>query len=290
MAPRGRGGKFSKPTRGGKFTCPLGYLLRPLPEFCLLSASVLIFALLYTGGKKFSKDLTPLDADGNPVSIWGTRDKKDESSSEEESSEDEEEESSDSAGEGPASSKPKPEEMTREQRREAAKLKKQRAIARKNAKQAAPGDMPSSEEEESSEDGDEDMPANPNHTAKSRSQASKVPSAAAGPAPSARAGGGEDMANLSRREREALQAQQARERYQKLHAEGKTDEARADLARLKLVKERREAEAARKQAEKEEREERERNKESEREAKLRAAAMGGTGAKKVDAGKGKAKK
>jgi hypothetical protein len=179
--------------------------------------------------------------------------------------------------------------MTREQRREAAKLKKQRAIARKNAKQAAPGDMPSSEEE-SSEDDDEDMPANPNHTAKSRSQASKVPSAAAGPAPSARGGGGEDMANLSRREREALQAQQARERYQKLHAEGKTDEARADLARLKLVKERREAEAARKQAEKEEREERERNKENEREAKLRAAAMGGTGAKKADAAKGKAKK
>ena len=61
------------------------------------------------------------------------------------------------------------------------------------------------------------------------------------------------MANLSRREREALQAQQARERYQKLHAEGKTDEARADLARLKLVRERREAEAARKQAEKEDR-------------------------------------
>ncbi len=39
--------------------------------------------------------------------------------------------------------------MTREQRREAAKQKRQRAIARKNAKQAAPGDMPSSEEESS---------------------------------------------------------------------------------------------------------------------------------------------
>ena len=25
----------------------------------------------YTGGKKFSKNLTPLDADGNPTSMWG---------------------------------------------------------------------------------------------------------------------------------------------------------------------------------------------------------------------------
>ena len=25
----------------------------------------------YAGGKKFSKDLTPLDADGNPISMWG---------------------------------------------------------------------------------------------------------------------------------------------------------------------------------------------------------------------------
>lgn len=88
------------------------------------------------------------------------------------------------------------------------------------------------------------------------------------------------MSQLSRREREALQAQQARERYQKLHAEGKTDEARADLARLALVKERREAEKARKEAEKEEREEREREKVNSREEKLRREAMG-TGAEKA---------
>jgi len=44
---------------------------------------------------------------------------------------------------------------------------------------------------------------------------------------------------LSRREREAFQAQQAKERYQKMHMEGKTDEARADMARLKLVRQQR---------------------------------------------------
>jgi hypothetical protein len=44
-----------------------------------------------------------------------------------------------------------------------------------------------------------------------------------------------------------VQAQQAKEKYQKLHEAGKTDEAKADLARLKLIREKREAEAARKQ-------------------------------------------
>lgn len=87
---------------------------------------------------------------------------------------------------------------------------------------------------------------------------------------------------MSRREREALQAQQAKERYQKMHAEGKTDEARADLERLRLVREKRDLEAARKKAEKEEREaaEKERAKEiEEKERKKREAAMGGGGVK-----------
>ena len=85
------------------------------------------------------------------------------------------------------------------------------------------------------------------------------------------------MSQLSRREREALQAQQAKERYQKLHAEGKTDEAKADLARLSLIREKREIEAARKKAEKEEREEAEKKRlegMDEKERKKREAAMG----------------
>lgn len=86
-----------------------------------------------------------------------------------------------------------------------------------------------------------------------------------------------DLSQLSRREREAIEAQQARERYLKLHAEGKTEEARSDLARLAIIREQREAERARKQAEKEEREEQARLRAAatkEREEKLRANAMG----------------
>lgn len=85
------------------------------------------------------------------------------------------------------------------------------------------------------------------------------------------------MSQLSRREREALEAQQARERYLKLHAEGKTDEAKADLARLAVIREQRETERLRKLAEKEEKEEKERERAAlvrEREDKLRQAAMG----------------
>lgn len=54
-----------------------------------------------------------------------------------------------------------------------------------------------------------------------------------------------EPAQLSRREREELEKQRKKLHYQKLQAEGKTDEARADLARLAIIKQQR-AEAAKK--------------------------------------------
>ncbi|KAI1884612.1 hypothetical protein AGOR_G00228180 [Albula goreensis] len=63
---------------------------------------------------------------------------------------------------------------------------------------------------------------------------------------------------LSRREREEIEKQKAKERYMKMHLAGKTDQAKADLARLAIIKKQRE-EAARK-------------KEEERKAKEAAAA------------------
>ncbi|KAG0647250.1 PDGF-associated [Hyphodiscus hymeniophilus] len=243
---RGRGGKFKKFTRGG--------------------------------GKHFSRNLRPLDADGNEVVD------KDPNASTSEEEEDSEEESS---SEDEASNKPA---LSREERRAAAKAKKEAAIARKKNTVAQPGDLPSSSEEESE---DEDMPANPNHSKAARNQAKAAPAtvdeAAEGVKDLSVAGKGKGKppAELSRREREAIAAQQAKERYQKLHEAGKTDEAKADLARLKLIKEKREAESARKQAEKEEREEAEKSKKADidaRETKRREAAMGPA------KGKGKAKK
>jgi hypothetical protein len=167
--------------------------------------------------------------------------------------------------------------MTREQRRDAAKARKQAAIAKKNQKVPEAGDLPTDSEDEESDD---DMPANPNHTAKARSQAAKAPAAteepAAAPAAAKGKGKAQDVSQLSRREREAFQAQQAKERYEKMHAEGKTEQARADLERLALVKERREAEASRKKAEAEERAELEKEKAElmEREKRRREQALG----------------
>ena len=53
---------------------------------------------------------------------------------------------------------------------------------------------------------------------------------------------------MSRREREEVEKQKAKAHYQKLHAAGKTEEARADLARLAIIRKQRE-EAAKKREE-----------------------------------------
>ncbi|KAG4026177.1 hypothetical protein MFRU_044g00460 [Monilinia fructicola] len=227
-AGRGRGGKFKKFTRGG--------------------------------GKHFSRDLRPLDANGNEI-----REKNaDDSSSEEE--EESEEESSEEEEEKP--------EMTREQRRAAAKAKKEAAIKKKNQKVAQVGDLPTDSEEESEDD---DMPANPNHSKAARNQAKAPPKSVdevAGDV--AKMSINKKPQELSRKEREAIEAQKKREAYQRLHLAGKTDEAQADLARLAKVREERRLAAERKAAEEEERKEQEQAKSEQlaREARRREAAMG----------------
>ncbi|KAG8215171.1 hypothetical protein J3R82DRAFT_8682, partial [Butyriboletus roseoflavus] len=54
---------------------------------------------------------------------------------------------------------------------------------------------------------------------------------------------------LTRKEREAKEKQEAKDRYWKLHVAGKTDEAKSDLARLKRIREEREAAQAKRKAE-----------------------------------------
>jgi hypothetical protein len=116
------------------------------------------------------------------------------------------------------------------------------------------------------------MPSNPNHTASARKMAdtAKDPAKAKEPVKVKKT---TDPSQLSRREREALQAQQAKERYQKMHAEGKTDEARADLERLKLVRQQRAEAAERKEAENAERAEVDKEKKAQMERLERQQAM-----------------
>jgi len=110
----------------------------------------------------------------------------------------------------------------------------------------------SSSEESSDDDEEEDKKrkgveglievANPNLATKRNKKVSQLDAVAAEV--------GKEKPQLSRREREEIEKQRAKARYQKLHAEGKTDEARADLARLAIIRKQREEAAAKREAEK----------------------------------------
>merc|ERR1712018_256449 len=67
--------------------------------------------------------------------------------------------------------------------------------------------------------------------------------------------GSSSKPQLSRREREGVEKQKAKAHYQKLHAAGKTEEARADLARLAIIKKQREEAAKNREGEKKAKEE-----------------------------------
>lgn len=182
--------------------------------------------------------------------MWGAEDptKNGEDSSEEEDDDDEEEDSDDEDAAAAAAK----EEASREARKAQKKARKEAAIAKAKGKAVEVGDMPTSDEEEEDDDDDDDMPANPNHSKAARNQA-KAPSAAAAADADADADvdevtdGVKKLQAGNRKEREALEAAAAKERYLKMQAQGKTDEAKADLARLKVIREQRAAEAARRQ-------------------------------------------
>jgi hypothetical protein len=200
--------------------------------------------IMDSGGKHFSRDLRPLDADGNEIDMWSADAKKKGSSDEEDSEEDSEEDESeeeDSDDAGPSTQSQSAAELSREERRKEKKARKDAAIAR-SKKPVEVGDLPPSDSEEEDDDDDDDMPANPNHSRKARNQTKMV-----SPVEEATEGVEKMSVAPSRREREAIEAAAAKERYRKLHEAGKTDAARADLARLKLIRERREIEIARKQ-------------------------------------------
>ncbi|KAF5376066.1 hypothetical protein D9615_007687 [Tricholomella constricta] len=178
------------------------------------------------GGRNFSKNMT-LDADGTAVgtgTIYNRRgprnnnDNVDEDGSEEDSEEEESEEEGgdseeedESEGEGAAAPA---QELSRAERKE---LKKKQAAQKLQQK--------------AGEDEDEDL-INPNHVEK------KLNISDLG-APR----------ELSRREREQKEKADAKERYWKLHVQGKTQEAKTDLARLAKIREEREAAQAKRKAE-----------------------------------------
>ncbi|CAI2169427.1 18745_t:CDS:2 [Funneliformis geosporum] len=77
---------------------------------------------------------------------------------------------------------------------------------------------------------------NPNRTKKDNLKASDITNA---------------PREMTRKEREAAEKEAARQRYWKLHLEGKTDQAKSDLARLAVIKKQREEAALQRKAEQE---------------------------------------
>lgn len=171
------------------------------------------------GGRNFSKHLE-IDENGTAVSLdkrWAPRDREgsadsdEEDKLEEEDEDDEEEDEDDEDGANGSAAQP---ELSRAERK---------ALKKKQADQKQLG--------EGESDTDADL-INPNHVEK------KMNISDLG-APR----------ELTRREKEAKEKQEAKDRYWKLHLAGKTDEAKSDLARLRKVKEEREAAQAKRKAE-----------------------------------------
>ncbi|KAF7326688.1 PP28 domain-containing protein [Mycena venus] len=168
------------------------------------------------GGRNFSKNMV-LDENGTAVSTdkrWAPRGKGDDDEDDSDEEEEEESEEEESEEEAPAGGSAQP-ELSRAERKE---LKKKQAAAK--AAKAEDG-----------EEEDEDL-INPNHVGK------KLNISDLG-APR----------ELSRREREQKEKQEAKDRYWKLHVAGKTDQAKADLGRLAKIRAEREAAAAKRKAE-----------------------------------------
>ncbi|KAJ6630071.1 casein kinase substrate phosphoprotein PP28-domain-containing protein [Mycena sp. CBHHK59/15] len=169
------------------------------------------------GGRNFSKNMV-LDENGTAVSTdkrWAPRNTADEDGSDDDEEEEESEEESEEeeAPAGGSSTEPQP-ELTRVERRE---LKKKQAAAK--------------QQQQEGDDEDDDL-INPNHIGK------KMNISDLG-APR----------ELSRREREQKEKQDAKDRYWKLHLAGKTDQAKADLGRLAKIRAEREAAQAKRKAE-----------------------------------------
>lgn len=183
--------------------------------------------------------------------MWSQDAKKKNGSDDDDDDDDEDEDDSDDSSEeeagGPSKGAAAAQELSREERKNQKKARKDAAIAKAKAAAIQVGDLPPSDSEDESDD---DMPANPNHSKAARKQAIAPVKKAADEVDEV----AEGVAKVSvskqpqtRKERESAEAALAKERYMKMHLAGKTDEAKADMARLAEIRAKREADRARRE-------------------------------------------
>lgn len=173
------------------------------------------------GGRNFSRHLE-LDANGTAVDTRRTKrnaeDEDEEGDEDEEEGESEEEESEEEEEEDEASpaTVPQQQELSRADRKALKKQGKKKEVA----------------EDEGEEEDEDPLLANPNRGI-GRMKISDLSA----------------PREMTRREREAKEKAEAKENYMKLHAQGKTEQAQKDLARLAKIRAEREAAQAKRKAE-----------------------------------------
>ncbi|KAJ8728161.1 hypothetical protein PYW07_017127 [Mythimna separata] len=144
-----------------------------------------------------------------------------------------------------------PEELEEQRKQEEQKQKWRKEHGKESSSEEESEEEKSGSGSDSDSDSDDDRPSkakgvsglieveNPNRVVKKNKKLTNLDNLGEGEKP-----------QLSRREREEIEKQRAAAAYQKLHAEGKTDQARADLARLAIIRQQREEAAKRREAEK----------------------------------------
>ncbi|CAH0701196.1 unnamed protein product [Spodoptera exigua] len=149
-----------------------------------------------------------------------------------------------------------PEELEEQRKQEEQKQKWRKEHGKESSSEEESEEEKSGSGSEDESDSDDDRPSkakgvsglieveNPNRVVKKNKKLNNLDNLGEGEKP-----------QLSRREREEIEKQRAAAAYQKLHAEGKTEQARADLARLAIIRQQREEAAKRREAEKKAKEE-----------------------------------
>lgn len=149
-----------------------------------------------------------------------------------------------------------PEELEEQRKQEEQKQKWRKEHGKESSSEEESEEEKSGSGSEEETDSDDDRPSkakgvsglieveNPNRVVKKNKKLNNLDNLGEGEKP-----------QLSRREREEIEKQRAAAAYQKLHAEGKTEQARADLARLAIIRQQREEAAKRREAEKKAKEE-----------------------------------
>ncbi|GAA5911330.1 PDGFA associated 1 family protein [Sporobolomyces salmoneus] len=198
------------------------------------------------GGRSAGRDFREPEENDNPFSLDNTKD----SSSEDDSDDSDEESGDESDGFGGTiskKSKPKTKEEEAKEEEELAKSLGGTNLA--STSSAPPPSVPSTSAPSSGRGlGERKVVKTPEEIARLR-EAKKVEKKPVSSSDSPKNLNKGAPVQMSRREREEKEKAAARERYMALHAAGKTDEAKKDMARLAAIRKQREAQKAAKDKE-----------------------------------------